>query len=547
MDIHHFTNGMSPEIPSTVQTAFCDKIMTAEISQDFILPDYQPEMRKLLRVTPDVRPPTRFLGAGEAEFAGNVSFTVLYLGGDGALYTAETDATYTFRIPLEGGDRFAEDRPICARAIVEAEPAAARLLAPRKMSIRCRLQAHLLALCDEETAMRMECDSGEHNTEQLEMSEHCARLLFATGEAIELTDEVNVPTGEGELRLIETTGKVQLTEVTPTEGGILCRGELYWKALVTRDPVATAFAEDGRTESEAEPPPAHSAPIEILTRRIPFTQTVEMLLPSDPKSWQAMAHGSCIGIVARVEEDRILCAATVILEAEAMGQEKITLVRDAFSTTHQSECERRTYRFARPIVCLHSNVTESGTANTDELGIPQGAVPLDLHGTAEEMTLTCGHGGPALVGTARYHLLYRTAEGEFGTVEFRLPLRYALSGEEGCAEGADTMLTVRATLLSDRIRIEGASLSLDAEWGIDARLCVRGAIEAVDLLRMGAPHAERGDALLLCYPEAGASLWQIAKRYHTAIRPLAALNALPGAADAASPQSLEGTKFLMIS
>jgi hypothetical protein len=100
-----------------------------------------------------------------------------------------------------------------------------------------------------------------------------------------------------------------------------------------------------------------------------------------------------------------------------------------------------------------------------------------------------------LVGTARYHLLYRTAEGEFGTAEFRLPLRYALSGEEGCAEGADTMLTVRATLLSDRIRVEGASLSLDAEWGIDARLCVRGAIEAVDLLRMGAPYAERGDAL----------------------------------------------------
>ena len=545
MDINNYTNGFTIEVPSTVQTAFCDKSVTAEIAQDFVLPDYQPEMRKLLRVTPSVRPPSRFLGAGEAEFAGNVSFAVLYIGGDGALYTAELTAPYTFRVPIEGDDRFAGDRPIGADAAISAEPAVTRLTAPRKLNIKCRLNARIVGLCDEETDMRIGGEADGIPMERLEQTRQCARVLFGTGEAMELTDEVTAPAGEGELRLIGTEGAVQITEAVPVEGGIACRGELYWKATVTRDPLTAVFADGGAADGESE---TATARLEILTRRIPFTQTVELPLTSDPKGWQAMAHGDCGSILARVEDGRILCAATAVLEVQAMGSEKVTFVCDAFSTARVSECAMRKYTYSRPLVCINGNVTESGTVQAAENGIPQGAEPIDLSASASLTDVSLERGHLTLGGECLYRMLYRTANGEFGTAEFRLPLRYEISCEADHAENAPLEMSAHATMLSGRARPDGEGFGfiIDAEWGIAARVTAREEVGAVDEIRVHGPHPEAHGAFILCYPETGESLWKVAKRYHTAIRPLAALNDLPGAADPASPQSLENVHFLMI-
>lgn len=543
MDLNNYTNGFELTVPSTVQTAFCDRTMTAEISQDFVLPDYQPEMRKLLRVTPTIQPPSRFLGVGEAEFAGNVVFTLLYLGGDGAPYTAELTAPYTFRIPIEGDDRLAGDRPLGISAEMTADSVTPRLSAPRKLNIKCRLHAHITGLCDEETDIRREGAEGE--TEKLERTRLCARTVFAVGEVMELTDEFSAPVGEGELRLIGHSGTVQITEAIPTEGGIACRGELYLKLMMTRDRAVTP---DTAGESpEIISIPSGEAKEEILVRRLPFSQTVEMSLPAQ-NGWEAMAYGCCTGITARVEEDRILCAATVALEAQAQGNEKVTFVCDCFSTEHRTLCEMRTYPYRRALACINGNVTEGGSVSAAELGIPQGSAPLDLAASAVLTGVTCERGHAILSGDCLYQMLYRTPEGELGNVEFRLPLRYEIPGESRYCEEEMLGADARMVMLSGRVRPEGdgSSYTVDAEWAIAARLFAKERIEAVDCARFEGEHPPRRGTYLLCYPASDDSLWGVAKRYHSPLRPLAALNDLPGAADPASPMSLEGVKFLMI-
>ena len=44
-----------------------------ETSGDYILPDYLPEIRKILKVTSKVIPAGKFISGGKAEFAGTVS------------------------------------------------------------------------------------------------------------------------------------------------------------------------------------------------------------------------------------------------------------------------------------------------------------------------------------------------------------------------------------------------------------------------------------------------------------------------------------------
>ena len=54
-----------------VQVPMCDKSVIGEISGDFTLPDYQPEIKRLLRVTANILPATRYVGDRCAELSGN--------------------------------------------------------------------------------------------------------------------------------------------------------------------------------------------------------------------------------------------------------------------------------------------------------------------------------------------------------------------------------------------------------------------------------------------------------------------------------------------
>ena len=535
MDTGNMANGFEFHVPSLVQTAQSEQMVSAEVGREFVLPDYQPEIRKLLRVTPTVQPPSRFLGADEAEFAGNVCFDVLYMGGDGGLYTVDLSAPYSFRTSISGDDRTVGDRPLCLNAALTAEGINARPLAPRKLKIGCRLNAHIAEFGDREIDMRVADPS--LNCQRLEQTRLCARTYSGIGEAMELTEEIPVPAGEGELRLIGTEGAVQITEAIPTEMGVECRGELHLKLHLTRDPFT--HGETGGADS------FHKS-FETVTRRIPFTQTVEMPSFALGQEQGATAFGCCSEITARVEEDVLLCAATVVLEASVQGNERVTFVRDCYATGRPTECEMLTYTYCRAVCCVNGNVTSGGTFHRAQAGIPNGIMPLDLSGSGAVTGITVERGHAVLTGDCTYRLLYRNAESEIGYAEFHLPLRYELP--EGGLSGDQTLLAdARLSMLGGRIRSEGdEEYTVDAEWAVAARVYTREQIKAVDEVRVTGEAAPMDGTYLLCYPSSEDTLWSVAKRYRTSLRGLAASNDLSGAADPADVKSLEGVLFLMI-
>ena len=73
------------EINTTMFLPICDKTVTAEAGCEFSMPDYQPEIRRLLRVNATLLPPTSYVGAGKAEFVGAVRYDMLYSAADGGL------------------------------------------------------------------------------------------------------------------------------------------------------------------------------------------------------------------------------------------------------------------------------------------------------------------------------------------------------------------------------------------------------------------------------------------------------------------------------
>ena len=79
--MNHMEEMMAPRFTMPL----CDRTVNTEINGEYTLPDYQPEIRRLLNVGLTVLPPAKYVGAGGVELNGTVEYRVLYVGGDGGL------------------------------------------------------------------------------------------------------------------------------------------------------------------------------------------------------------------------------------------------------------------------------------------------------------------------------------------------------------------------------------------------------------------------------------------------------------------------------
>ena len=103
--------------PETVQRDLCGETVLCEAAGDYELPDYQPEIRKVLSVRATVLPSGKYVGGSKAEFTGSVVHTVLYTDPDGHIASVSLPADYDFAVtvPTESGvtvmaDSMAEGR-----------------------------------------------------------------------------------------------------------------------------------------------------------------------------------------------------------------------------------------------------------------------------------------------------------------------------------------------------------------------------------------------------------------------------------------------------
>ena len=124
---------------------------TAEISEDFTLPDYEPGIRRVLGVRGQAAVDGKYLSGGECEADGTVTFVLCYLDGDGRLCETSETAGFTAKLPLrpEGSDpasdspdRFGPDDLILT---AEAENVSCRVTGPRRFTLSGRVRLSVLS------------------------------------------------------------------------------------------------------------------------------------------------------------------------------------------------------------------------------------------------------------------------------------------------------------------------------------------------------------------------------------------------------------------
>ena len=504
-----------------LQALLCDRQEMGEVSAEVSLPDYRPEIKRLVRVSATVSPPARYVGAANTELSGSVDFCILYTGNDGALYSTSHTAEYRIGVAVElPSDAVLGEGLVCDADILP-EPCNARVLSPRKLSIKCRLRARMRLF-----GVRL-IENGDLISgiaaEKLYGSCDTCELFSGVGEPLLLHDEIVCDTQGEDVRVVCADGQVFVLEATAGSGCINCRGEVALKLLCAHDATGTL-------------------PSQML-RRIPFEGTFDA--DGCEVNCAASAFGTCTDVSVTVEDGRILCDLSVVLQGRAQRDRNLTYVRDAYALDAVSDSRTDFLTLPQSRSCLCANFSLGQTLSAEEVGLKSGVTVLDAMLLPLSCELAEENGRDILTGRCRVHLTLCDEAGEISSQEVEIPYRYEC--ENKGTHLADSL--VHISPISCRARADGERVGIDGELAVSMMTRTQTPIQYLSACKLGEKcHTSSGECTV-CFPASSDTLWSVAKRYHKPLSHLMGINTLPPQAQAAaadSKASLAGVNYLLV-
>ena len=519
--------------PETVQRDLCGETVLCEAAGDYELPDYQPEIRKVLSVRATVLPSGKYVGGSKAEFTGSVVHTVLYTDPDGHIASASLPADYDFAVtvPTESG--------VTVMADSMAEGSACRLSGPRKLSLRTRIRSVVHVLREEAIAAEIrgmgsaeDCASLEYLTGEMAGM----RLVYGESGEFTLNDTVRLE-GSGEAaHAIYAGGNLLVGECRIQENGCLVRGEAWVRCLLS----------DGE-----------GTPYTVRTK-IPFEQTV--MLEDVAAGAQAVGYGRIsavdVSVIPGSEGSAGSVGFDVAAEVEvcACYATQCKTVLDLFSTSYEMNCHYRTVTGTRMLGSTMGNYTVSASRPKNECEGEHATAVVDADGRLEISGVTCEHGRAVVSGVVHTQVIFTSAseagDGGMAIVSAEVPVPFRVESDLRLEGGVRPRFECHGELISVRGRIEAGAISADAEIALTVRASESSEMRVLEDAEPDRSIAlsEHADRIYVCYPREEDTLWSVAARYHTSQAGIVARNGLGEDAQAnpASATSLDGIHHLII-
>lgn len=488
-----------------------DSDITSEIAEDFTLPDYLPEVRRLLRVTPSFSCPSGYTGSSDAEFAGNVNLNVLYVGSDGKPAAADLSSSYEVSAQVPPDLQIDRGAGLYAEHSVCAENVSGKVTAPRKFSIKGRLRHHIRVTGERNTQTELNGSTSDECIKKLDKT--YVTLVTEKGLNDSSETETVFPV-EADSKVIGVRATAAVDSCLQTDSGAVCRGTVSFTLLCT-DPEGNTVTSESRA--------AFEAPVE---------------LDLDGEGWQLSGYAYTNGVTSDEAEGSVLCRAALCVECYACKNAPVKLTCDIYSTQQTTAPTFETFRIPCLILCTNTEFSHDGSAVFD--GLPEGAKILDCVCDAQPTGVRLENGKYLLDVKCRYNILFGSGD-EYTCRE----TEQNFSAEVGSGNDAPGSYSARLTVVTCRAKTEGENIALSADIAAEVILLGESEIKAVTSAEFGEKSAARKSAWTVAYAVPGETLWDISKRYSADPAGLAAANGLKYSSPDA-PDSLEGTTFLIV-
>lgn len=491
-----------------------------ECAGDFTLPDYMPEIAKMLSCTPRIIPSGKYIGSERAEFSGCVVYSVIYAGDDGLPFYTTLTGDYEYTAPL-GAASSSPHVEIYDEPTIES--VSIRASGPRKITARARICAVPHILYEDIKNPPEPYDDVSENYQKL--TERVREMEHRHFESGEFTVEESFKfDASHDAEPVGCEGNACISETVMVAGNIRIRGEVECRVLYY-DIVG------GRKK------------LLSTKEKLRFEREIPLGALADVTGVRAYPRVISTGMSLSDSGD-ILLEITINVCGEYTVNSEKELLCDIYSCAHTCDVNYEKSSYRREVLCKNMNLSYHAQKDLQLDG--DGCEVAVSYASVRVGEVNVADGVVSVSGEISVDCLISYTEEdrvEYSPVSIPVPFRC----EAPVSSMADRYdVSVVADVSGVRTRVEKDSISADAELYLALFIGGEDSMRTVESVTLGEEKvAAHRDSVCVYYPDKNETLWSVAKKYKTPTDVLARNNSILASAPD-SELSLDGVTSLII-
>ncbi|MBQ3490881.1 MAG: DUF3794 domain-containing protein [Clostridia bacterium] len=485
-----------------------------EISAEYNLPDYLPDINRLLKVSAKITDISKFLSGDTLEYDGKLKCTLLYATGDGNLRSAEFERDFSGNTGVSGTSGDCD-----IRFKSEIETVSCRLQNPRKLTAKIKLALKSAVYCNVITTPNI---VGKLTAEEERALQY--RTHSAIGVVLKKAEELATPISEDlELdaalpsidEIIAAELEPYITEFRTSDGKTAYKGEIATEILYR------AVKEENETDTETAMKFSSfcaKIPIsgEIPTENIGEHPVIKADVQIGNLEFRPQQNAFGENRTAELDFDY-----SVYLEIFCNEETEITT--DMYSTEYESSCDEESLSYETALCAKSFNFSADGNAEREDADFDR----IVMTTATANIEKTEKQGNKLLFsGNANVCVILTNGEGIYLSRNFTLPLR---AETEAPRTGCSCTVEPEAKVLSAMARLDGERIQTNLEVLVSYTILEQHTeprIRQISVYKDRPARSEKSPSLTLCYPAFEDTLWDIAKKYSTTVPELMSANSI---------------------
>lgn len=493
-----------------------DTVITHDTSEEFSLPDYVPEIRKLLHTKVGVLPESKYIGDDGAnsslEYGGTVTYLLIYTDDEGTLCSLPLTSSYEAQATLIS-------RPTTVFIDTVVDAVTPRVNAPRKITVKTRMKSRIQGW---ESTSETEKIENKSTADELFIERSIQGIKSVSIKPISLggvkfSDKIDTQ-GEQSPRPLWCDAAAVINDVRVQNNTVSVRGDVKIKCIC---------------EAGAEKV--------VLTKSLPLAEEIEA--EGAGQGDMARVSARCVSLAISNEQNdeagQLFFDLSCELEGEVLRNTENTLTRDCYSTQYETEESYKTIEAYKGIKAQNCSFTISEGVKRKNKDMAK-IIDVMWDPVAEKAEVK---GGRATV-SGKLNLAIigenepkENENREYMSESYEVPFKYAC--EVGNVQ--DPLLRCDICASGVEARIDGDKIQVNGEIYLAMSVIEKNRIQVLDTSVLKKDEEIKRDAgcVRVYFPKEGDTLWEIAKKYHITMAKLKEQNDL-------GADTVEGIKNLII-
>ena len=505
-------------IPSKAKLCYVsgETVAPHDVSEEFILPDYTPEVRKVLCVKAEALPESKYVSdtqsASNVEFGGTVTYSVIYTDDEGKLSSTPLSSSYEARSPI----------PQNSSAVfidTEVDSVTCRVSAPRKLTLKSRLKSRIMTISENEIEENItpKSSADEFFIERMNETVKTLSLKTSSMQNIHISDKFDMG-NLNDIRPIMCDASVIISESKAGPSYVSARGEVSIKCVCET-----------------------SEGIVTLSKTAPLAEEIETDGAEVGDSARSVAR--CVSLSISNEqngdENQLFFDVSCEIECEVAKNEESILTKDCYSTKYESEPTYKTIDIYSVLKNANASFTLSEGVKRKTKDISE-IIEIIANPSYEKTeikaskAIVCGKLTINVIGSAPNE----DGGSEYLSEEYEIPFKYecdiAKSVSEPITRATFGVGNINARYDNDKFYCTAEIFPSVSILGKDTATILDTAV-----LKKDKEIKNNASCVRVYFPQDGDILWEVAKKYHTTSKKIMEDNAL-------SSTSLKDVKNIII-